>query len=289
MSCYFPWTPRGDGSAVRPLACGKCIGCKLRRAQELATRAMHEASLYKVNSFILLTYRDAPFSLEHFDFQCFMKRLRARLRVRVRYFMCGEYGKPSVDNGFTYRPHFHAIIFNWWPDDAVYFKQSPSGHPLYRSKVLEETWKLGHCSVGHVSFDAARYIAKYCTKKLTYMGEDGYSDINVETGEMRFRAPEYGRMSTGGGVKNGNRGMGYNWYRRFGSDVYPDGKCVIRDGVICRAPKYYDKLYRAGGFGDMMLLSGRRRVEGLKMFPESMPDRLEAREAVVRAQLNVVK
>ena len=38
------------------LPCGQCIGCRLERSRQWAMRCMHEASLYKNNCFITLTY-----------------------------------------------------------------------------------------------------------------------------------------------------------------------------------------------------------------------------------------
>lgn len=289
MSCYHPWVKEGD-VAKRPLACGKCIGCRLRRASDWAVRCMHEAQMWKENSFILLTYKDAPFSLDHKDFQDFMKRLRFHYRDRkpIRYFMCGEYGKPSKENGFTYRPHFHAIIFNWRPEDAVYFKLSESGHRLYRSVILEKLWPFGHATLGTVTYDSACYVAKYCTKKYSAAGvEDGYADLNVETGEIRYRIPEYGRMSLGTS-KDKLGGIGKKWFEKFSSDVFPRSEVVV-EGRTRQVPRYYDKLYRKKGYGDAMLLSLRRREMAIAALPESAPGRLEAREKVVKAGLEFFK
>lgn len=87
MACYFPWS-QSLGSASRPLACGQCIGCRLERARQWAVRIMHEASLYNVNSFVTLTYANAPVSLVHRDYQLFQKRL-VRLNGPTRFFMGG--------------------------------------------------------------------------------------------------------------------------------------------------------------------------------------------------------
>ena len=76
------FSPR-DGIPYRQLevACGQCIGCRMRRASDWELRVMHEASLYQENCFVTLTYgRDllpANASLEHRDFQLFLKRVRA--------------------------------------------------------------------------------------------------------------------------------------------------------------------------------------------------------------------
>ena len=79
-------------------------------------------------------------------------------------------------------------------------------------------------------------------------------------------------------------GLGAAWYERFKSDVYPEGKVVV-NGRKARAPTFYDRRFRAQGIGEYykMLL---RRSQEVADIAESMPRRLEAREAVVRAGLS---
>ena len=48
--------PRLDKEGELKLPCGKCRECISKRAVEWATRARHEISLHKQNSFITLTY-----------------------------------------------------------------------------------------------------------------------------------------------------------------------------------------------------------------------------------------
>ena len=38
-------------------------------------------------------------------------------------------------------------------------------------------------------------------------------------------------------------GIAYDWFRRYSSDVYPNDFVVIRGGVKCKPPRYYDNLY----------------------------------------------
>ena len=67
---------------------------------------MHEASLWRDNCFVTLTYgRDqlpAFGSLDHRDFQLFMKRVRKYSETPVRFYMSGEYGPQNS------RPHYHS-------------------------------------------------------------------------------------------------------------------------------------------------------------------------------------
>jgi len=110
VKCYHPvsaWQTE-DGLVVfhergrirRPLtlSCGRCIGCRLNRAQMWSIRCVHEAQMHENSIFVTLTYSDeflpGP-SLVYLDFQLFMKRLRKQQERPVRFFMCGEYGEEN--------------------------------------------------------------------------------------------------------------------------------------------------------------------------------------------------
>jgi len=74
------------------LPCNTCIGCRLDRARQWAMRCMDEASLYRDNSFITLTFNDENLpdnrSLDVSIFQKFMKRLRKEVApLRLRFFI----------------------------------------------------------------------------------------------------------------------------------------------------------------------------------------------------------
>ena len=135
MSCYHPikgfrtttgvsfsQLRRDDHVGDIEIPCGRCIGCRMRRASDWSLRVMHEAQLWKENCFVTLTYGHGKLppngSLDHGDFQLFMKRLRKRVGKPVRFYMCGEYG----DEGG--RAHYHACLFN------VDFQDRRLGNPL---------------------------------------------------------------------------------------------------------------------------------------------------------------
>lgn len=249
MSCYHPLKGYRTSTGVSfvelardnhlgsiEIPCGRCIGCRMRRASDWELRVMHEASLYERNCFITLTYgRDQlppNGSLDHRDFQLFMKRLRKWAGVEVRFYMCGEYGPL---NG---RPHYHACLFNLDFDDKVSWRKSKSGQLMYRSEQLEKLWRFGSCTVQPLIAETASYCARYIMKKA--LGNDeiakrAYERI-TDDGEVVQLKPEYAAMS--------NRpGIGWLWFHRFGRDVYPHD-FVVSDGDQRRPPKYYDKLLR---------------------------------------------
>ncbi|MFN7611381.1 MAG: hypothetical protein ACK5QX_10675, partial [bacterium] len=120
MPCYFPlqgWRSASGpgvtfnqrkGYVDKPVQvpCGRCIGCRLARASQWATRIAHEASLHEANSFLTLTYSNehlpADLSVDVIALQKFMKRLRKALYpAPVRFVACGEYGENTL------RPHYH--------------------------------------------------------------------------------------------------------------------------------------------------------------------------------------
>ena len=75
-SVVFAELKRHDIVKQIDIPCGQCVGCRLERSRQWAIRCMHEASLYKNNCFVTLTYADehlpADYSLHYDDFQKFM-------------------------------------------------------------------------------------------------------------------------------------------------------------------------------------------------------------------------
>lgn len=210
--------------------CGKCVGCYMDNAMMWKARIVHEASLYSSNVFITLTYADdrlpPSLSLEHRDFQLFMKRFRvARARENpalgpVRFFMCGEYGSQ------TGRPHFHAVLFN-----TAFGDLRPWRKDSFRSGELEGAWSddrgpLGHCEVGLFTPGRAAYVAGYVMKKAQRRTADA---VNRATGEVVERRPEYRKMS---------QGIGREWYNRFWRDLFPSDQAVV-EGKVYKVPRYY--------------------------------------------------
>ena len=178
----------------------------------MAQRVRYELLRYHGNCcFLTLTANPATIhktfpdgSLDHRPFQLFMKRLRITLerqgfKGKIKYLMCGEYGD---NNG---RPHYHAIIFGWKPEDLRYKGTSRKGLKRYKSKFLDSIWKdtsatqkeiddfnnnpansniikdnggkydflpLGFVEVGEVNENTSPYMAKYICKFSEVKRED---------------------------------------------------------------------------------------------------------------------
>lgn len=139
--------------------CGKCIECLTQYSEIWSYRIIREAKLHKQVCMLTLTYAVAPSSgVQKRDVQLFMKSLRKSLApLKVRFFACGEYGAKFS------RPHYHAIIFGWFPPDVTYFF-SRNGHAVYKSDKVAKLWKHGYVSVEEVTLESAKYCAKYLQK-----------------------------------------------------------------------------------------------------------------------------
>jgi len=287
MPCSFPIHAyyRGDGSvgihkagAKRGsdpllLPCGRCARCRLEHSRQWAVRCMHELQLHNLNTFANLTIDDEHFkpSLDHKDFQLFMKRLRhARAPAKLSYYMSGEYGERF------HRPHYHAILFGCAFPDQIYYGKSPSGHELYTSKELDELWQLGQCKIGQVTFESAAYVARYVMKKMNgEKAESHYKRVDPETGEEIQVTPEYSRMSL-------NPAIGKRWIEQYHPEVYPNDQVISR-GHPAKPPRYYDLYLKRTQPELHEEVTLRRKAEASTRSEDNTPERLAVKEAVAIA------
>lgn len=246
--------------------CGQCVGCRLERSRQWAMRCVHEASLYDDNCFITLTFddehiaRDGSLHLE--DFQKFMKRLRKKFGEGIRFFHCGEYGT------LNQRPHHHSILFNFdFPDKELWSVRD--NVKLYRSSSLERLWPYGFSTIGDVSFESAAYVARYCLKKVTG---------SVAESHYQGRKPEYTTMSR-------RPGIGREWFLKYKNDIFPNDKCVIRGNLVCRPPRYYDKIYDSIDPVSFEKIRSKRKIEALKQSQILDYTRLNVKEKVKKLKL----
>lgn len=242
------------------IPCGQCIGCRLQRSAEWALRCVHEAQLHDSNCFITLTYAPehipADGSLHKEHFQLFMKRFRKQVSpIMPRYYMCGEYGE---DLG---RPHYHAIIFGYDFPDKVFY-EIKSGQRLYLSPSLVKLWPYGFHRIGHMSFEAAGYVARYCTKKITGKAASShYGD----------RIPEYNQMSL-------KPGIAADWYAKYAqSDVWPHDY-IIHEARKCRVPRYYSKMLELSDKDLHATVREARILAAQSRAVDLSPERLAVRE-----------
>ncbi|UOF78625.1 replication associated protein [Microviridae sp.] len=241
MSCLFPIPMHRDSSGnvcsskyshtQFYVPCGQCGECRLSRARSWATRCVHEASQWKLNSFITLTYRTPPAgnSLDPQDTRNFIRKLRYHLDTPFKYFLVGEYG----DN-FD-RPHYHALIFGY--DFGLTNHRNPTEKQktsdlnfLHNTSALDcpelnNLWGLGYTSVGELTFDSAAYCAQYAMKKINGpMAEKHYQG----------RHPEFMRTS--------QNAIGKQYASNFSKEIILNNS-VISNGTEQPIPNYYLKLY----------------------------------------------
>lgn len=290
MPCYKPLkaflTPSGavfqelgrhDILGDLELPCGRCIGCRMRRASDWELRCMHQAQGHDQNCFITLTYRDEDLpphnSLNHRDFQLFVKRTRKK--VNLTYYMCGEYGDE------TQRPHYHACIFNYDYPDRKYHGKSASGGKMYTSDLLAETWGLGNVTVQDLNNQTASYCTRYIMQKaLGANALQAYQTIDPDTGEIIQRRPPYNAMS---------KGLGKAWLLKYGADVYNTDQVIAR-GSPRRPPKYYDRLLKSGLVQFDLDSIKQARIERAKLSAsENTDERRRVREIVHEARVKNLK
>lgn len=241
------------------IPCGQCLGCRLDHAAEWANRCMVEAEQYDSNYFITLTYDDDHLHHQAYgdengeavlnsvlwkkDLQDFWKRLRKATGQMIRYYACGEYGDT------TFRPHYHAIVFNLQLDDLERFGGSPA-MPTFTSKFLSKIWKHGHVLVANVCYETCAYVARYVVKKSTGKLADFYDYYNL--------TPEFVVMSRKPGIAR-------NFYDK---SLFEDDFITFatkRKGIKFKPPRYYKKLLEAEDPQAYKEVSERNKLQGEMM------------------------
>lgn len=293
MACYHPlkaWKTT-DGrilfnkgpefSVPLELACGQCIGCRIDRSQQWATRINHEAQFHEKKCFITLTYSPEKLpptgSLVPRDLTLFLKKLRkAYSAIPMRYFACGEYGDT------TGRAHYHLILFGYdFPDKRQHSKTS-RGDTLFVSDELDKIWGLGKCWIGSVTWSSAAYVARYVIKKVNgEKANEHYRKIDPETGEIHQLQPEFIRMSR-------RPGIGNQFFEKFTGDLYPSDFTVV-SGKKKKIPRYYDRQLEKNDPQLLEVIKSGRSTDAKKRKHENTPERRAARETVQKARLTQLK
>lgn len=200
-------------------------------------RLLHEQHVKNYDSmFITLTYSDTYIpntqSICKKELRNFFKRLRKRIKKKIKYFACGEYGEKCPEHlikkcpdcgpkvNYKFRPHYHAIILGlgfWIKEDR---------------KAIVESWKLcdwtpkrTQMSFGSVSPDSIRYVADYIHKKNYSNSEQGILD------HYGYREPEFQIQS---------QGMGLDWAIKEKDNIMDSGKINYK-GKEVSLPRYYTK------------------------------------------------
>ncbi|WNK12881.1 MAG: replication initiator protein [Microvirus sp.] len=283
MPCFHPIevSRRGYADLTVQVACGRCIGCRLDRSRDWATRCVHEAQLHEDSCFATLTYDEEHLppggTLVPRHFQLFMKRLRKARNSKLRFFHCGEYGETSA------RPHYHALLFGVsFPDKR---ECSRGDFPLYSSKELDKLWGHGTCTIGALTSESAAYCARYVMKKVTgELAPDHYRYVDPSTGEIYELHPEYATMSR-------RPGLGAAWLHRYMEDVYHGDFCALKNGSQTPVPVYYDKLLARTDPDRLERIKKLRYARAIspKQRANSTPARLAVREEVKKSAISQLR
>lgn len=238
--------PKGLDYDIVNLPCGKCADCRLKSSRDWSIRLQHESQMHDACCFLTLTYDDDHIprspsglpTLRYEHVQTFFKDLRAYFdyeykklkkkgskckKVKISYYYCGEYGEETL------RPHYHVILFGWFPPCSERLVFNQDDNAVFSSPFLEERfWRYGIVSVQNVNFAACKYVAGYVNKKRKDLSDE---DLALLYGDrVRERAFSSTRPA-----------IGKRWFDRYKFDVFPSDSCVV-DGFEFPVPRYYLKL-----------------------------------------------
>jgi len=257
------------------LPCGKCVGCRLKKASEWSLRCVLELRSHMTGCFLTLTYATehlpAGNSLNRVDLQLFWKRLRKYLssqpgKPKIRYVACGEYGEKLG------RPHYHACVFGWAPSDLIRVDNNPGAKdPLYNSPVVAGIWRLGRITVGTLTAKSAGYTARYALKKQEWQGR---------------AAGDLGKMRP---YVVASQGIGRDFFKANCEALFRNDFVVHPEKLTqTPLPPYYDRLMEkfVGEEAYREFKARRKARAAAKRDPaEETPERRKAREEVVKLRI----
>lgn len=234
------------------IPCGHCAGCKLTSRSSWANRMEMELPYHENAWFLTLTYDDehVPWSynnglginkwtgeveienltLNYDDLEGFWKRLRRYIQYhkkgnkKIVYYAAGEYG------GTTHRPHYHAIVYDLpiKKDELKEYKRK-KGAVYYNCEWINKVWGLGFVVLSPATWNSMSYTAGYTTKKIYGKeGKEFYKELGI--------LPEDNRMSL-------KPGIGAQYYYDHAEEIYSKDQIQLKNGKICKPPRYFDKLF----------------------------------------------
>lgn len=221
-----------DTSSKRPwlatypvikIPCGKCLMCRYEHSEEWSVRCVLEAEKYVSNLFVTLTYNpenEPKCGADKKVLSKFMHDLRQYFQrkqnhVGIRFFGCGEYGKKAK------RPHYHVLLFNCPPFGDEKEHSKSQGRFLYKSKILENIWKKGNCTIGTVTKQSAAYVASCFLKSF---------DLTLP----KNLKPVFINMSR-------KKGIGLDYLTENIENIMKTDKVILPNGKTAELPHYYNK------------------------------------------------
>jgi hypothetical protein len=290
-------TPEQSGYKRLEIPCGKCIACRLDYSMKWAGRLIAESLLYgDQNCFITLTYSPEHLPMhKHLvksDAQKFLKRLRTHHsgafpvegedspngRHPIRFYLSGEYGDEFG------RPHYHAAILNWKPDDLEPYKTGKHGDQLYKSETLSKIWGKGFVIIGNLTAESASYVSRYITKKIGgVQALDYYAEIDPDTGELLTRPKEFATMSL-------KPGIGLPFLRKYPTDAIHGQLVLKKKNKILKVtiPQYFEKKL-ALLYPEQMANFKEKKQKTLERKLRDNPEEFTAKRRAVKAKIFEMK
>jgi hypothetical protein len=195
--------------------------------------------------------------------------------VKCRYYAAGEYGEQLS------RPHYHLLLFGYWPEDTVPLKKQ-KGYQYYWSQRLHKLWGKGAIDFSAVTRSNCEYVARYVMKKIVGKDQQAYDHYEriAPDGAIYYLPPEFAVMSR-------RPGIGTAWIEEFWEETYHSDSIVL-DGREKPVPQFYDK-WLAKHHPDEWEEVRQKRVEFAKqehVWDNRTPARLQVRETVAKARNN---
>lgn len=296
------------------IPCGKCLGCLNDYSATWTTRAMLEASLYKYNYFITLTYDDEHLPTKAIinpltgetrsvaclvkeDFSAFFKRLRTSQSDRgypsPRFLACGEYGDMYK------RCHFHFLGFNLYIDDlqlfywkgqnGFHFDYQVGDEAYYLSDRLSRLWGKGFILVTELTQYNCSYVASYVNKqrspkqiKLAQGSPELLAkfDAKFNTTEAVDLAQDLGQLPSSFLLMSRRPGIAHDFFTKEQKGRYYkyDGLTTLRGKRLPkRVFRYYDNLLERDYYVCLQVMKDKRKMLSKELRLQFDGDRWRAR------------
>lgn len=240
------WLKEEKATLIR---CGHCPACKMESASSWANRMEMELPYHENAWFLTITYdnENVPYrytwdtgtgevlienlSLCYDDIQKFWKNLRRNIdyhkrgdSTKLKYYAAGEYG------GTTHRPHYHAIVYDLpiLKEELKYYKKK-NGIVYYNVDWLNKVWGKGYIVIAPAEWHGMAYTARYTTKKIYGKeGKEFYESLGIEKENCWMsKKPAIGEL----------------YYYDHAEEIYKNDKIQLKNGRVCKPPRYFDKLF----------------------------------------------
>lgn len=180
------------------------------------------------NIFLTLTYDEEHLEsprLIYSHWQKFMYSLRSHVREKnpfngpIPTMVTGEYGEDKK------RPHWHAIIFNYTPEDPVHKYTTDHDDKVYTSQTLSKLWNRGNCEYGSVTLESAGYVARYAAKKLVHGNDQDHNYHPIHRTSCKHA-------------------IGKSWIEKYHAQTFDLGYITLPNGTRSKIPRYYEDWYK---------------------------------------------